>query len=53
VKSRAREDSTLLNQWEWLSAPNGVSPANELILYSTNTTGADFDVDFASVNETP
>lgn len=46
-------ESTLLNQWEWLSAPNGVSPANELILYSTNAAGADFDVDFASVNETP
>ncbi len=46
-------ESTTLNQWEFLKAPNGVSPANELILYSTNGTGADFDVDFASVNETP
>jgi hypothetical protein len=46
-------ESTTLNQWEWLKAPNGVSPANELILYSTNGAGADFDVDFASVNQTP
>ncbi|QSQ21438.1 hypothetical protein JY651_40665 [Pyxidicoccus parkwayensis] len=46
-------ESTTLNQWEWLQAPNGVSPANELILYSTNATGADFDVDFATVNQTP
>ncbi|MFP2928810.1 hypothetical protein ACLESO_27160 [Pyxidicoccus sp. 3LG] len=45
--------STTLNQWEWLQAPNGVSPANELILYSTSLTGADFDVDFASVHQTP
>lgn len=46
-------ESTTLNQWQYLTAPNGVSPANELILYSTSLSGADFDVDFASVNETP
>ncbi|MCP3137061.1 hypothetical protein [Pyxidicoccus xibeiensis] len=46
-------ESTTLNQWEWLKAPNGVSPANELILYATSLTGADFDVDFASVHQTP
>ncbi len=46
-------ESTTLNQWEYLEAPNGVSPANEFIIYATTDGGADFDVDFASVNQTP
>jgi hypothetical protein len=46
-------ESTTLNQWEWLEAPNGVSPANEFIIYSTSLNGADFDVDFARVHQTP
>jgi hypothetical protein len=46
-------ESTTLNQWEWLEAPNGVSPANEFIVYATTDGGADFDVDFARVHQTP
>ncbi len=39
-------------QWIHLSAPNGVSPANEFIVYS-NGGGADYFVDNASVVEIP
>jgi hypothetical protein len=45
--------STTTNQWEWLQAPNGVSPANEFIIYSTSNTGAEFYVSSAQVHETP
>lgn len=45
--------STTTGQWEWLQANNGVSPANEFIVYATTTTGADYFVGFARVNEIP
>lgn len=45
--------STTTNQWEWIQANNGVSPANELILYASSPFGARFYVGFARVNETP
>jgi hypothetical protein len=45
-------ESTTNNQWELLQAPNGVHPANELIVYSKGT-GADFYLDDAQVFATP
>ena len=45
--------SNFNNTWEWLEAPNGVSPANELIVYASSPGGADYYVGFARVNETP
>lgn len=45
--------SSTTGVWEFLEAPNGVSPANELIVYATTSTGADYYVGFARVNETP
>jgi|CXWL01.1.fsa_nt_gi hypothetical protein len=46
--------SSTTGQWEYLEAKNGVSPANEFIIYSDNVTqgGADFYVAAASVPET-
>jgi hypothetical protein len=44
--------STTNNQWELLQAPNGVQPANELIVYSKGG-GADFYLDNAEVYATP
>jgi hypothetical protein len=43
--------SNMMNMWEPLAAPNGVSPANEFIVYAISAGGADYDVDNASVNE--
>ncbi|XHR81307.1 MAG: hypothetical protein ACFKPT_24255 [Gloeotrichia echinulata GP01] len=40
--------SSQTNTWELLQSPNGVSPANEFIIYSA-TIGAEFYVDNASV----
>jgi hypothetical protein len=45
--------STTINQWELLQAPNGVSPANELIVYAQSAGGADFYLDNAEVYATP
>ncbi|HVE87093.1 MAG TPA: hypothetical protein VND93_29765 [Myxococcales bacterium] len=45
--------STTTGAWEWLEAPNGVSPANEFIVYASSTAGADYYVGFARVNEIP
>jgi hypothetical protein len=45
--------SNFNNTWEWLEAPNGVSPANEFIVYATSPGGADYFIGFARVNETP
>jgi hypothetical protein len=45
-------ESQTNNQWELLQAPNGVSPANELIVYSKGG-GADFYLDNAEVYATP
>ena len=44
--------STTTGQWELLQAPNGVSPANELIVYSAGG-GSDFYLDDAEVYATP
>jgi hypothetical protein len=43
--------STTTGQWELLQAPNGVSPANEFIVYATSQGGADFFVDNATVDD--
>jgi hypothetical protein len=43
--------SMMTNEWEPLAAPNGVSPANEFIVYAISPGGADYYVDNASVNE--
>ncbi len=45
--------SATVGQWEWVAAPNGVSPANEFIVYATSPGGADYYVGFARVNEVP
>lgn len=45
--------SKTTGQWEYLEATNGVSPANEFIIYSMSEGGAEFDVAAASVIETP
>ena len=41
------------DQWVQLSAPNGVSPANEFIVYSASAGGATFYVDNADVEAVP
>ena len=41
--------STTHGQWEHLQAANGVSPANEFIVYATSSQGASFYVDDTSV----
>ena len=43
--------STTTGQWELLQAPNGVSPANEFIVYATSSDGAEFYVDNAEVED--
>lgn len=43
--------STATGTWEQLTAPNGVSPANEFIVYAVSAGGACYYVDNASVNE--
>ncbi|HYV49578.1 MAG TPA: hypothetical protein VFA20_32185 [Myxococcaceae bacterium] len=45
--------SSFHNTWEVLEAHNGVSPANEFIVYATSPGGADYLIGFARVNETP
>lgn len=45
--------SSTIGQWQYVTASNGVVPANEFIIYSTTTTGADFYVDQASVQFSP
>jgi hypothetical protein len=40
-------------RWELLRARNGVSPANEFIIYSDSSAGATFYVDLAEVLEAP
>ena len=45
--------SATTGRWEWIEAPNGVAPANELIIYATGDGGADFYVAQASVAERP
>lgn len=43
-------ESTTIGQWEQIRAPrNGVSPANEFVIYATSVYGASFYVDEASV----
>jgi RHS repeat-associated protein len=46
-------ESTKLGEWEHLQACNGVSPANEFIVYSIASRGASFYVDNASVVADP
>ena len=41
--------SSTTGQWEFLEAANGISPANEFIIYSASQDGAEFYVDLASV----
>jgi hypothetical protein len=41
--------STKIGEWEYLEAPNGVSPANMFIVYATEFGGACFFIDNASV----
>lgn len=43
--------STATGTWEQLTAPNGVSPANEFIVYAVSAGGACYYVDNADVNE--
>ena len=45
-------DSTI-GQWEFIQAPNAVTPANEFIIYSADNSGANFYADNASVNPVP
>jgi hypothetical protein len=45
--------STTVDQWELLQAANGISPANEFIVYATDPAGACFYVDGASVTAVP
>jgi len=45
--------SSTNNVWEVLEAHNGVSPANEFIVYATSPGGADYFIGFARVNESP
>lgn len=48
-------DKVLTTTGQWLSfdVPNGVSPANEFIIYSASVGGASFDVAWADVYEVP
>jgi hypothetical protein len=39
--------------WVTVQALNGSIPANEFVIYATSATGADFYVDFASVQNSP
>jgi hypothetical protein len=41
--------STTQGQWEYVEGPNGVSPANEFVVYAKSLEGASFYVDDASV----
>jgi len=41
--------SATTGQWEVVHAPNGVSPANEFIIYAVSPGGAEFFVDAATV----
>ena len=41
--------SSTTNQWQLLQVRNFVSPANEFIVYSTSSSGAEFYVDMARV----
>lgn len=43
--------STTVGQWELLSAKNGVSPANQFIIYSNSSEGSTFYVHSAEVLE--
>lgn len=43
--------SAATGTWEELTAPNGVPPANEFIVYAVSAGGACYYVDNASVNE--
>jgi hypothetical protein len=43
--------STTTGQWELLQAGNGVSPANELIVYASSDGGAEFYADNAHTDE--
>jgi hypothetical protein len=45
--------STETGKWERLTAPNGVSPANEFIVYAASEGGSCYYVDDASVSERP
>ncbi len=45
--------TTTMGQWELLQAPNGISPANELIIYASSLDGADFFVDLVAVVPEP
>lgn len=45
-------NSSTLGKWQYVSASNGVVPANEFIIYST-TDGAEFYVDEARVQFSP
>ena len=45
--------SSTTHQWEYLQATNGVSPANEFIIYAASEGGAEFYVAEASVSNTP
>ena len=45
--------SSTTGEWEFLEAVNGVSPANEFIIYSASQNGAEFYVDLASVELAP
>ena len=41
--------STQHGEWELLEAPNGVSPANEVIVYASDPEGAEYFVDHVAV----
>jgi hypothetical protein len=41
--------STVTGTWEQLTAPNGISPANEFIVYAVSAGGACYYIDNASV----
>src|SRR5262245_54680860 len=45
------DTSTTTGQWELLQAPNGISPANEFIVYATSIDGAEYFVDNAEVED--
>ncbi|NEO45265.1 MAG: PEP-CTERM sorting domain-containing protein [Moorea sp. SIO4A3] len=45
--------STTIGEWEFLQASNGLSPANEFIVYSASAEGAEFYVDLASIEQPP
>jgi hypothetical protein len=42
--------STMNGVWETISAPNGTSPANTMMIYAVSLGGAEFYVDIASVS---